>query len=75
MRYLKSPTFDLGVILVAASVFALRPSIQADLHGFPDSSWDVMMPTRISLLSIGGMLAGGALLIGSAIRLRARKND
>jgi len=74
MRYLKSPTFVLGVILLASSVIAMRPSFQADLDGFPDS-WDVMIPARISLLSIGAMLVGVAVLVASTVRLRSRKNS
>ena len=75
MRYLKSPTFVLGVILLASSVVAMRPSFQADLDGFPNSSWDVMIPMRISLPSIGAMLAGVALLVASTIRLRSQKTQ
>jgi len=75
MRYLKSPTFVLGVILLASSVVAMRPSFQAHLDGFPDSSWDVMIPWRFSLPSIGAMLAGVALLVASTIRLRSQKHS
>ena len=42
--------------------------------GFPNSSWDVMIPMQISLPSIGAMLAGVALLVASTIRLRSQKN-
>jgi hypothetical protein len=75
MRYLKSPTFVLGVILSASSLVAMRPSIHADLRGFPDSSWDVMIPTQVSLLSVSALLAGTALLVSSVIRLRSRNNS
>ena len=74
MRYLKSPSFVLGIILLASSVVAMRPSVQAHVDGFPDSSWDVMIPTRVSLSSISAMLFGVALLVTATIRLRSQKH-
>jgi hypothetical protein len=74
MRYLKSPAFVIGVLLTAAAIVATRPTIDANLQGFPDSSWNVSAPMRISLLHVGVLLAGLALIGTSVIRLRSLKN-
>ena len=74
MRYLQSLTFVLGIILLASSIVAMQPSVQAHLDGFPDTSWDVMVPTRVSLASIAAMLLGVRLLVTATIRLRSRKH-
>jgi hypothetical protein len=74
MRYLKSPTFVLGLVLLASAVVAMRPKPQAHLDDFP-TSWDVMMPTQVSLLSSGALFAGVALLGVSVIRLRSQKKS
>jgi hypothetical protein len=73
MRYLKSPMFISGAILLASSVIALRPSFHADLRGFPNESWNVYAPMQLSLLAVGGALAGIALLTASSIRLKSAK--
>jgi hypothetical protein len=67
--------FISGAILLAASVIAMRPSFHADLRGFPNQSWDVYAPMQLSLLSVGGALAGIALLIASTIRLKSAKRS
>jgi hypothetical protein len=74
MRYLKSPTFVLGIVLLASSIVAMQPSVEAHLDGFPDSSWDVMVPMRVSTPSIAAMLLGAALLVAATIRLRSQKH-
>jgi hypothetical protein len=74
MRYLKSPTFVLGIILLASSIVAMQPSVQAHLDGFPDSSWDVMIPIRVSMPSIAAMLLGVALMVAATIRVGSQKN-
>ena len=74
MRYLKSPAFVLGAVLLTASIFVTGWSFQTDLNELPAGSWDVSVPMQVSLLSLGLMVAGLALVIASFIRLRARKN-
>ena len=75
MRYLKSPLFISGAVLLASSAIAMRPSFHADLRGFPDGSWDVSAPMQLSLLAVGGALAGIAMLTASAIRLKSQKSS
>jgi len=75
VRYLKSPTLIAGVILTASAIAMMQPAIQANLQGFPDSSWDVSAPMRVSLLSVGSLIAGVAMIATSAVRLRSRKKS
>jgi hypothetical protein len=73
MRYLKSPTFVVGAILTVSAIAWMLPSVQADLSGFPDQSWDVAFPGRFSLASLSALLVGVVLVAKSVLRLQSRK--
>jgi hypothetical protein len=64
----------IGVVLTASAIVAMRPTVNADLRGFPGSSWDVYAPMQTSVLHAGVLLSGLALIGISAARLRSRRN-